>query len=229
MLNIPKEVKITRFDKPLSQEGLTDLWLSDVNLKGYIKGFFDQESSPEFVIYEDSTMEYNVERVIYKGKKNEQTKVEKKKYSVFKGVKYTPDRTILWEDKSKGIFFKTFDDIRNGRNLDCYFIANEVKREDGSIIYVSYIDTKAPPSPKIQNCSDVSFRIKSKWLYEKYGIYVNKVYNMPTGKFSSPKKYLFLHTFTPYRYFFTDTGQSLRGINKWKAVSIDEFIQKQDK
>ena len=222
-MNIPKEVKVERWVKALSQEGFTDLWLSDCKLRGYVRDYYEQEDSYTWTIMEDQYEYYKEFRTVFKGTKREEVREEIKKHKIFARVEYTPDRTITWEDKAHGVFFKTLEDISNGKYLDCYFIAHKT-----SNVHVSYIDTKAPPTARAMNCSDASFRIKSKWLWEKYKIVINKVYNYPTGKKFSPGKYLYIKTFTPFRFLLTDTGQSMRGINKWNAITIDDYVQRTD-
>ena len=215
---IPKEVAIERWNKALSQEGFTDLWLSDCKLRGYVRGYYEQEDSYTWLIMEDQYEEYIERRTVFEGTKREAIRKDVKKYKVFSRVEYTPDRTIIWENKAHGVFFKSLEDIALGKYLDCYFIAHQTNG-----VWVSYIDTKAPPTARAMNCSDASFRIKSKWIWEKYHTVINKVYNYPTGKKFSPKKYLYISTFTPFRFLMTDTGLSARGIKKWKPLTIDEY------
>jgi len=219
-INIPKEVKLSRWEKVPTQEQLFNLWAEDALLKGFILGIYEQEDNYTWNVQEPIYIDYEVNRVIYKGKKNERTVTDKKRYKILDGTKYTADRQIIWHEKAHGVFFKTLEDISNGLYLDCYFVAHEINN-----VFVSYLDVKAPPSPKIQNCSDVSFRLKSKIIFEKYRILINKVYLLPTGKYSSTKKYLFLHTYFPYRYFLTDKLTGYRKLDKYKEVfTIDKYL-----
>lgn len=212
---------IVRWDKQITNEGLTDLWFDDAIHRGYIHKVLLQEDSLTWNIMEKQTVKQTFEEVLYKGRKNERIKVVEKDFKLFDGIKYTPDRTILWDKSAHGIFYRTLDDVSKNLFPNAYFIAYE---HAGLIL--SWLDVKAPPSGgKIRNCSDVSFGLKSKLLWERAGIYVCKVYNMPTGKFNSIKKYLFLSTFVPNRFLWTDTGLSHRGFNKWTAIDIDSYVK----
>lgn len=219
-MNIPKEIELVPWEKMLSQEHLFDLWAQDSVLRGFLLNFYTQEDNYTWIIQEPTYIHYTLERTVYKGKKNEKIVHDKKKYKVFDGIKYTADRLLMWHEKSHGVFFKTLEDISNGLHLDCYFIAHKVGN-----VFVSYLDVKAPPSPKIQNCSDVSFRLKSKMIYRQFNVIINKVYLLPTGKWNSDSKYLFLATYFPYRYLVTDKLTGMRKLTKYKQVlNIDHYV-----
>ena len=60
-------------------------------------------------------------------------------------------------------------------------------------------------------------------------LYVNKVYNYPMGKtkkgkFKAEGPYLWMRTFTPTRYFFTDKTFTAKSIKNWNALPIDNWL-----
>lgn len=60
-----------------------------------------------------------------------------------------------------------------------------------------------------RNTSAITFPLNQKWMYQRYGIYVDKII---------PKE-LFENTFTPKRYLKTDGGDRERKIN-WKIKTL---------
>ena len=84
-------------------------------------------------------------------------KVTTKEKSILQGVEYTPDFTL----KVTPRFYEVFPNMVN------YFMKPE---KDGTI----WIDTKGGFSGPHNN-SAITFPIKQKWLYQKTGIYVQKL------------------------------------------------------
>lgn len=67
-----------------------------------------------------------------------------------------------------------------------------------------------------QNNMTRLFKINQKWTYAVLGKYVNLV---ECGK-------LFSQTFTPARFFYTDSGRQKRTLNKWEPRTVKEFLFK---
>lgn len=76
-----------------------------------------------------------------------------------------------------------------------------------------YIEIK--PSFDSHNMTRL-FTVNQKWVYAKYGIYVQKIV---------PEK-LFKQTFIPDRFLRTDSGKQKRKI-KFKYVRISEYLKEQ--
>jgi hypothetical protein len=98
---------------------------------------------------------------------------------------------------------------------------------DDSFGHVSYVEIKAPPGYGGRHNSDAAFAVKQKWLWDQDSIYINKTYNYPNKTVKDVSPYLWLKTFTPSRYLFTDKLTKKRIISNWKPRSLQEFINHQ--
>jgi hypothetical protein len=164
------------------------------------------------------------EKVIYKGTKREQVKTTTKNFTLLNGSTYKPDFKIWWTEKSRGIFFIHISSTRKIIDHEAYFISDIEKCQETKKYYeVSYVDVKSPFRGK--NQSDVSFSLNRKIVMEKYGIFINKSINYPTKKMKNPKSYLWVDTFTPRRYLFTNKQLGLRSIRNWIVRTLTEFIK----
>jgi hypothetical protein len=120
-----------------------------------------------------------------------------KPYNLFNGEKelklraheYTPDFDIYWDE----------DDLKKAI----------LKPTSGAL---SIVEVK--PSFDAHNMTRL-FKLNQKWVYQKYGIYVELVI---------PEK-LFEKTFCPDRFRYTDSGKGLRKL-KQSYLNIDEYIKK---
>lgn len=117
---------------------------------------------------------------------------------------YTPDFHIVWN-----VSYKEKLGIR-------------LMEED---VLGSLVDVKGGYS---NNFNDMRFPLNQKWLYQKYGLYVNKIIPVSGFRINSKKekvlkKCLFSETFTPKKYLLTPTGKA-RTIH-WKVRSIEEFLE----
>jgi len=75
---------------------------------------------------------------------------------------------------------------------------------------ISHVDVKGSYA---RNFNDIAFGINQKWLYNDYGIYVQKV--VPTK--------LFARSFTPKRYLLTDKSNKPRKIN-FKVTLLEDIL-----
>ena len=125
--------------------------------------------------------------------------------SLLKGRSYTPDFKIQWSDKAKGIFFQNLGDIHNKRPI---FIAQD---------NITYLDIKGKFN---MNSSWAIFEANRKSVYEKYGIFVEKI--MPVGK----SKCLFGVSFTPKDLPMWQKRNPTKKYSwvKWNVKSLEEFV-----
>lgn len=202
-----------------SQEEFFDMWCDELIARGYIKRVLKQDDIPAAIVLYDGL------------KQDEVRRLTRRKQTLLEQVTYKPDRVILWEYKAKDIFFTP-----HGQWKECYFIGHHIEMYGGC--WMSPAEVKAPPGYGGSNSSDARFGVLQKWVYEKAGIFVTKVYNYPnalvkvtkkgnpTGvrRYKNPAPYLWASTFTPTRYFYTDKKFDLRVISKWLARDLDSFL-----
>lgn len=100
----------------------------------------------------------------------------------------TADFTIYWNlDKAKNIFILDSKTPINVKVKLIPFRMGMLSERD-----VSYVEVKA--SNEIRTSSSISFPYKQKWVYDKYGVYIQKIKPFhPTKK----SDILFQNTFTP--------------------------------
>lgn len=138
-------------------------------------------------------------------------KVQLVQRSLLMEHKYRPDWIITWADKAKGIFYWPKEETRPSY-IKTFFISNRYELVDVSIVDIKGIFIGP------HNNSAITFPINQKWLYDKYGIYVQKV-------IISNREGLFRDTFCPSEYIYTDTGKN-RKIH-YDIFSIGQFAEKQ--
>ena len=167
---------------------------------------------------------------------------DKKKVKILDSVTYKCDVLVYWTAKAKDIFFQEFS-VEDPKRT--YFWAHKV---DNSDLWCSPAEIKAPPGYGGMNTSDASFTILHKWVYDKFGIMINKVYNKPTqvikypkthivkGKkvphpqrgmfkrFKNPDPYLWMMTFCPERYLYTDKKLEPRRISTFDPITLEQFL-----
>lgn len=199
-----------------SQEDWFVFWLTELKEAGYIEEWFDQNDIEPFVVTEPTYYTTFTDKVLYKGTARERIKRTNKVVTLLKGNTYTPDFRIVWTPKAEHVFFTELNTIEYTEPIRTYFLAEDL---------VSYIDVKAPPGYGSTNCSDVSFAINRNVLYRDIGVYINKVYNMPNKKVKVIKPYLWLSTFTPQRFFWTDKLTKERSISNFTPRSLEEFLK----
>jgi len=177
--------------------------------------------SPTFYLGSKLDIKIATEKVIYKGTKREQVKTTVETKPFMSEVTYTPDRTIIWNSKAKNIFYTDLDEYLVGKVHKAPILLADL---NSKLEMVSYVDVKAPPGYGNRHGSDVSFSIKSKWIWESYSAYINKVYNFPNKKVANIQPYLWLKTFTPKRYLYSDKLVKLRTIKNWVPKTLEQFL-----
>jgi len=211
-----------------SQEDWFDFWADDLVKATFINKVLKQDIKG-WEIYPGEKLEYEEPKILYEGTDRERVKMVKKSYTLHRPVHYTPDRVIFWNPKAEGIFFTDVEKIVLGEVK--YFIAH--KLPDGRFITV--LDVKSPFGG--MNSSDVSFSIKKKWVWVKERIYVNQAVMHPVKPLKNVNKYLWVMTFTPNRFLYTDklstrknkpvpyrTIPNKKGVPNWEVRTLAEFI-----
>lgn len=179
------------------EERLFYLYCKELKEEGFIDSF-DYQPEP-FVLLED---------VVYGWKKELKTKTKDMESKLFQGHIYTPDFKIFWNDKGRGVFF---NEVGDGVKLsEKPFIAQDK---------VSYVETKG--SFDFNNMTRLA-TINIKWVYDKFGIYVNKI--IPNGK----KTCLFAKTFVPKEAMKTPKTGKLKSY-KFDVRSLENFLEKEKK
>lgn len=188
-----------------SDEELYFSWyLEELIENGFIKGF----------VLHPKTYQLS-DPIFYEWEELLKTKSKPRVSKLLEDHVYTPDFLINWNEKARGIFYEEIDSLEGlPKNLP-YFIADDGK---------SIIEIK--PSFDQNNMTRLVM-INIKWVYEKFGDYVQKVIPIPSvskaGKIS-PGTALFAKTFTPKRYLLTDKSMKPRKI-RFPVLSIDEFVK----
>lgn len=127
-------------------------------------------------------------------------------------VTYRADFEIVWRREAEGRFFDTITSEPKSVWKDCPFRANRhIFLPSAEENPVSLIDVKGG-FKGIHNNSAITFPIISKLLWNTTGWYVNKII---------PKE-LFEKSFTPMRYFYTDSGDSVRK-RTWKFKVLEDI------
>lgn len=176
------------------EERLFYLYCEELRLEGFIEGF-DYQPEP-FVLLED---------VKYSWKKELKTKTKNMESKLFQGHIYTPDFKIYWNELGRGVFFNEVEDEVKLKEVP--FVAQEK---------VSYIETKG--AFDFNNMTRLAI-INIKWVYEKYGIYVNKI--IPNGK----KTCLFAKTFVPKEAMLTAKTKKPKKY-KFTVNSLENYLEK---
>jgi len=206
------------FIKQPTQEEWFLMWAEEAKVNGFISSIILGTDTEPYPLTEPVTLFYNKEVVKYKGTKREKVDRIVKQNTILNGSSYRPDFVIRWTDKARGVLFSSIHhDVNDIVDKKTYFIANEAS--DGS--FYSVLDVKSPFRGK--NSSDVSFSLNRKLVWVKYHVFVNKVINYPTKKMKHPKGYLWVDTFTPTRFFFTDKKLDRKIISNFNAITMNDF------
>lgn len=205
-------------DKINYYEQYFECWLQELQDLGIIITYEKQPES--FKLFEARSIAY-LEQL--------KTKVNSKSWNLFQPIIYTADFKIVFNKNSP--FVKNYV-----ANLGEYFGTNAPQKflffttkftRTGHPVVI--VDVK-PPAQAIMfskgMTSSTSFPIKQRVLYDTQDIYVNKV--IPYGS----RDCLFGKTFTPKKFFMTDTGKKVRAIPKHRKTKkplyetrlIEEFI-----
>jgi hypothetical protein len=150
--------------------------------------------------------------------------VTKKQGTLLNAHEYTTDFKVIWIPKAKGIFYYTDEDELKLNNIP--FIANHpslsnhVKNEFFEyFLDTSYIEIK-PGFDK--NGMTRLFTVNQKWVYQKYGIYVQKI-----TPIDNKKSCLFKETFVPEKCLYTTKTKKLKSY-KFKVRTLKEFLNEKN-
>lgn len=177
-------------------------YLKELQDKGYIERF---SRSLPFILGEEVTLPYCD---MTTGKHKD------KNLNLLKRIKYTPDYVITWNDIAEDIFINTFDIAGNKiviqKNIPFTVIVKDLHH---SIVEkVSFLDVKNPSN---HYGAGTLFSIKQKWVWQLCKMYVEKIEFKP----------LFVQTFTPQRYLFSDADpKKKRGAIRWTTRTLDEYV-----
>jgi len=137
------------------------------------------------------------------------TKTKLKQLSFLQEHVYTPDFLIEWNEDYLNKFFRLIND--ETCTVKCPFFAVR-STKDGKAY--TFLETK----PQFdQNNMTRLFRLSQKWLYDKYGLYV-QLCVVPD---------FFGKTFTPAKFFMTDKTMKPRTL-KYTPITLNEYLMKLD-
>jgi hypothetical protein len=186
-------------------------WLKELQEAGYIK---ETEYHPPALTLAEP-VDYMVKRVLHRKRVANNTLIDAK--TLMREHTYQYDWKITWAPKAEGILYCRLDGFIE--NLSIFFA------EERNSEIVSYIDIKGSFS---NSSLDTRFPLNQKWVFQKYGIYVQKVVLVKSVKKGVRKVYsgLFPDTFVPERYLMTDAQKQKRLIH-FKYILLNDFINKQ--
>lgn len=209
-----------RWENFPTQEELFDLWCEEAIEAGYIV-YVDKLPKP-LELTPEVAYTWSTERIVYKGTSREDNRVDQHKRVLFNNMTYRPDRIIYWTFKAKNILFRGIEEWK--KPGDEFFYGHFDFDQN---YWWSAVDVKSPFPGK--NCSDATFDVKKKIVWDKFRIYINKSVNYPVKekKRKRPRKnfkgFLWPMTWTPKRYIYSDKLTLKRKITNWKIRLIDEF------
>lgn len=199
-----------------TQEEWFIAWCNELIAAGYIKKILAGDEIEPLQVYGGYSMTHTIT--------GESKTITKK---ILAPVRYKPDVIIFWEPKAKSIFYNLIGEWKS-----CYFYA--AISDLNTDLIITPVDVKAPPGSTKMNTSDSSFRILQKWIFHELGIFINKSVNWPGGviknkdksfkRFKNPEPYLWMMTFTPERYLYTNVKMEPKIISKWDPISLEQFL-----
>lgn len=187
-----------------SKEELWIFWyLKELQDKKYVVSF--QYHPKPFLLFEPAE---------YKWDKHGKRSIKKMSFQLLQQCTYQADFRIIWSDLAFRYFFVRLHDQIDVRNYP--FIGNASERGQ---YWFSVIDVKGTYSV---HDSFHKFSMSQKWVYQRYGIYVQKIIPVPDSK-GKPASALFLKTFIPVRFRLTDKTGENRTIN-FPTRSLEGYI-----
>ncbi len=159
------------------------------------------------------------ERRIYRYGKNLKTKKKFIETTLLREHIYTPDFEVLWYEKCYGMLLKNVDLFGKYVAQDRQIVNKKNPFWVNDINFLEITPSKLYSTWEIKPLFDRNnmtrlFTINQKWVYDKYGVYVQKII---------PQK-LFKDTFTPQRYLLTDSGKQKRKLN-FAPKTLEEYIE----
>lgn len=180
---------------------------------GYIKSFIHHPES--YVL--SASQKYTCFKTLH-------GKISKGTLSILRPHSYTSDFYVEWNEKAEGIFFNSLSSQIDLRNVP--FIANEknIVLGYGNRTSVPYTYSVIEVKPEFsQYNSQREFSINQKWMYQKYGIFVQKVIVFDKNKISG----LFPETFTPNKFLYTHKRKQLKRLN-YKPITIQTYVERRE-
>lgn len=172
-----------------AEEKYFSWYLDELKDTGYIENY---EAQPESYVLS--------EPAFYNHAKQLKTKTKLIVKKLIREHIYTADFRIVWAEKARGLFFNKLIDPIDLSKVP--FVSN----------YYSVSTVEIKPAFDQNNMTRL-FAINQKWMYQKQGVYVQKIV---------PVK-LFEKTFTPKKYLTTDKSGKPRKL-KYKPTSLEEFL-----
>ena len=189
-------------EKPEGLDSFEELYMSwyleELKQAGFVDSY---QYTPKTFSLSEQVQYTQVEELITKTKQSERTFMQ--------GHSYTPDYLIKWSTRAYNVFAKTINATVKKKHEKVFFWSNFTDTGYTLSLY-TYIDVK--PVFDMQNMTR-QFIINQKWLYDKHGIYCQKV--IP--------EHLFKKTFTPERYLKTNKSGRDRKL-KFEPVTLNEFL-----
>lgn len=187
----------------------------------YVSWYLDELVGAGYVIkynYQPTSWELSKKRT-YKYRKVLKTKTNKIETTLFQKHVYTADFELLWNDAYYNILLKNVDMFGRGVAQDNQVVNKENPFWINDINFLEILPSELWSSWEVKPLFDRNnmtrlFTINQKWVYDKYGIYVQKVV---------PQK-LFKDTFTPQKYLFTDSGKQKRKLT-FAPRTLEEYIK----
>lgn len=138
--------------------------------------------------------------VVYKYEKQLKTKTKIMTKRLIREHSYTTDFRIIWDKKANGVFYAS--SYGQLYLINTPFITTSAN--------VGFVEIKPVFD---QNNMTRLFTINQKWVYQKYGTYIQKI--IPVKLFES--------TFTPQKYLLTDKTNKPRKL-KYQPKTLNDFI-----
>lgn len=185
----------------LSKEELYFSWyLEELQKAGYIDNWGEAKT-------------YQLgEKVIIRYEEQLKTKTKEKEQTILNGCEYTPDFQIHWNIKAENIFKHYPLQFGDGIGTFTELIARK-KIETPFIIMGLPCLVEIKPNFDQNNMTRLN-TINRKWMYQKYGIFVNLV-KVPD---------IFKDTFTPKKFLLTDSGKQNRIIH-FNTRTLEEYVK----
>jgi len=161
-------------------------WLNEAKSGGMVDRYIYH---PSELILSETQKQKVVTEYYTKVRKEKRTRTSYK--TILRDCKYTPDFIVYFTESFRDLFPKVLIEFGENdvpENVSCY------------------IDVKGSFAGR-NNSSAITFPIKQKWVYDKYGIYVNKVV---------PERF-FKRTWVPRNVRLTSRGKLSK---KWELYPI---------
>ena len=172
-------------------------WARELMIAGYIEKIVHQPES--FQLSESIWCEYHKQQVRSSKYVNEE---------LLAAHKYTTDFYIEWNpDKLNEFATPLFSDLKKKEKRSFKYLL----AEENIGHYFSYVEVK--PAFDQNNMTRLA-KINQKWVYEKFGNFINIVI---------PEKH-FNKTFTPCRYFQTNKSMKLRKIKYSNQIRLADYL-----